>query len=76
MDFCCLRANLVVEVDGAQHGESVGLVPDADRDAMLGELGFRVARFTNHQVLMETETVVEQIHALLAMSAPHAGRST
>ena len=57
MDFCCLRANLVVEVDGAQHGESLGLGRDAERDAMLRELGFRVARFTKHQVLMETETV-------------------
>ncbi len=58
LDFVCLEAKLVVEVDGGQHNESTG---DVRRDQMLENAGFRVMRFWNNQVLNEIESVVEAI---------------
>ncbi|MDP9415418.1 MAG: DUF559 domain-containing protein, partial [Pseudomonadota bacterium] len=41
VDFCCLEARLIVEVDGGQHSEEA----DAVRTAWLEAEGFRVRRF-------------------------------
>lgn len=68
VDFCCLRHNLIVELDGAQHAEPAAAQRDASRDATLQGLGFRVLRFSNHQALVETEAVIETITLLLAPS--------
>jgi very-short-patch-repair endonuclease len=57
-DFVCLRARLIVEVDGSQHLENVR---DAKRDEWFAANGFRVLRFWNNQVLQETEAVLEEI---------------
>ncbi|MDO8414348.1 MAG: endonuclease domain-containing protein [Gallionellaceae bacterium] len=58
LDFVCLEAKLVVEVDGGQHFESSR---DKTRDGVLTQAGFRVVRFWNNQVLNEMESVVEFI---------------
>jgi very-short-patch-repair endonuclease len=48
---------LVVELDGGQHGEAV----DAARTAALERQGLRVLRFWNHQVLLEMDAVLDAI---------------
>ena len=58
LDFVCLEAKLVVEIDGGQHN---GSAQDLVRDQMLESAGFRVMRFWNNQVLNEIESVVEAI---------------
>ena len=58
LDFVCLEAKLVIEVDGGQHNESAN---DVDRDQALVAAGFSVMRFWNNQVLKEIESVVEAI---------------
>ena len=58
LDFVCLEAKLVVEVDGGQHN---GSAQDLVRDQILESTGFRVMRFWNNQVLNEIESVVEAI---------------
>ncbi len=68
LDFVCLEARLVVELDGGQHLQSAD---DAVRDARLRAAGFAVLRFWNHQVLGETEAVLGEIHrALTARELP------
>jgi very-short-patch-repair endonuclease len=58
---------LIVEVDGGQHAES--LAYDRQRDAYLKQEGFSVLRFWNHQVLSETDAVLEAIRqTVLALS--------
>lgn len=47
VDFCCLEARLIVEVDGGQHSEEA----DAVRTAWLEAEGFRVRRFWNNDVV-------------------------
>ena len=49
VDFCCIKARVVVEVDGAHHVEQAAA--DAQRDAVLRRLGFRILRFANAEVL-------------------------
>ena len=66
VDFCCLSRRLVVELDGAQHAEPEAALRDAWRDEVLARLGFHVVRFSNHQVLLETDGVVDAIVRLLA----------
>jgi very-short-patch-repair endonuclease len=67
LDFVCLEAKLVVEVDGGQHNDSA---KDALRDQALSNAGFRVMRFWNNQVLNAMEAVVEAIWLELAKIHP------
>ena len=62
LDFVCLEAILVIEVDGGQHNESR---KDEVRDQTLMEAGFRVIRFWNNQVLNELDAVLEVIKVAL-----------
>ena len=68
VDFCCLGAKLVVEVDGNQHGFDGRREADAQRTRALEAKGFRVMRFSNADVLREIDSVVETIRA--AVSTP------
>lgn len=65
VDFICLGARLVLEVDGDQHGEEKALRYDAERSAWLEAQGLKVLRFTNRQVMTESEMVIDTIHAAL-----------
>ena len=62
-DFVCLAAKLIVELDGGQHAENAEA--DAVRTAWLEGRGFRVLRFWNNDVLVNTEGVLEEILAAL-----------
>jgi very-short-patch-repair endonuclease len=66
-DFCCPQRKLVVELDGGQHAEEVAA--DHKRSRFLEEQGYRVLRFWNHDVLQNTEAVLERIAEVL--SDPH-----
>jgi len=70
VDFACLSARLVVEVDGGQHFTEDGLAADAARDAWLAGEGFRILRFSNHDVLTNVDGVVETILAGLLPVPP------
>ena len=59
-DFLCIAHNLIIEADGSQHAESA---TDMRRDAFLQSRGFRVLRFSNHDILRETESVLATIAA-------------
>jgi very-short-patch-repair endonuclease len=65
-DFACLKAKLIIEVDGGQHDE--GRARDAQRTRFLEAQRFRVLRFWNHDVLANTDGVVEAIAAALSLS--------
>ncbi|MGH1399682.1 MAG: endonuclease domain-containing protein [Acinetobacter tandoii] len=62
VDFYCSTAKLVVECDGGQHYTEDGRSADQIRDQALSELGLVVLRFSNRQILTETDAVVEQIY--------------
>lgn len=58
-DFVCIRPPLVVEADGGQHGAQAEY--DTARSRYLQAQGFTVLRFWNHDILQQTESVLEQI---------------
>ncbi|HTR15066.1 MAG TPA: DUF559 domain-containing protein [Roseiarcus sp.] len=60
VDFLCVRARLIVEADGSQHGESLR---DEGRDACLTRQGWTALRFWNHDILRNRESVIDTILA-------------
>ena len=62
MDFYCPKASLAIEVDGRQHFERNYGIKDCERDVLLLNIGIKVLRFDNRQVLMETDAVLKVIH--------------
>ena len=59
VDFICFEKKLIVEVDGGQHADEV--LDDLKRTEWLMSQGFSVLRFWNHDVLQQTEDVLEMI---------------
>ena len=62
VDFYSPKAKLGIEIDGSQHFDPEHIEKDRKRDRALSELGLRVMRFTNLQVLNEIDGVLELIY--------------
>ncbi|TCK62459.1 endonuclease domain-containing protein [Seleniivibrio woodruffii] len=58
VDFYCPKAALVVEIDGGQHFEKDAAEADEKRDEKLNELGIKVLRFNNAEVMTNTDGVM------------------
>jgi very-short-patch-repair endonuclease len=58
VDFACRDKMLVIEIDGSQHADSES---DKLRDAALAEMGYRVMRFWNSDVLANKHGVLTAI---------------
>jgi very-short-patch-repair endonuclease len=65
VDFHCPRARLIVEVEGGQHYDPEETAKDRVRDERLRNLGFDVLRFSDREVLVERESVMEKIYGKL-----------
>ena len=60
-DFVCLEKMLIIEVDGAYHFTDSQTEYDIYRTEELERFGFRVLRFTNEEVIYETQEVIRKI---------------
>nr|WP_315000144.1 DUF559 domain-containing protein [uncultured Capnocytophaga sp.] len=67
VDFVCLSKNLVIEVDGGYHNDPTQKEYDEQRTLYLNEKGFKVIRFTNEEVLGNTEAVLTKIKQELVL---------
>jgi very-short-patch-repair endonuclease len=65
-DFACEQARLVIELDGGQHTDRPA---DAARTAAIEALAYHVLRFWNHDVLANTDGVLEEIARILRLSS-------
>lgn len=65
VDFLVPYYNLVIEVDGGYHAEREQQEDDLLRSEALYRMGFYVTRFTNEQVLHDTEATIEKIKELI-----------
>ena len=63
VDFYCHQAGLVVEVDGDVH--DLQKEEDEKREKVLSELGLRVVRFRNDEVVRDLSAVVGKIRELI-----------
>ncbi|HEU5250896.1 MAG TPA: endonuclease domain-containing protein [Thermoanaerobaculia bacterium] len=69
VDFLCVDANLVVELDGGGHAEDKEITRDLQRSRELEKLGLRVLRFWNSDVLENLDAVLTTIAE--AVESPH-----
>ena len=61
VDFLLAENKLVIEVDGAYHAERQQIEDDKQREEALNRMGYRVIRFTNEEVLYDTNKVLDNI---------------
>ena len=74
VDFLCVRARLVIDLDGPMHDEAERRERDVRRDAFLTEQGFQVLRFPNELVLSDMPEVLHAVGAALAArTSPDGG---
>ncbi|MGY8662028.1 endonuclease domain-containing protein [Bradyrhizobium sp. UFLA05-109] len=69
-DFVCHAAKLVIELDGGQHFSDEGERADARRSAVIEARGFKVLRFSNHDVMTNRVSVLQTIVTAVAERAP------
>ena len=60
-DFYCHKAKLIIEVDGGYHQLPQQHEYDVNRDIELADLGLKVLRFTNKDILCDIENVLHNI---------------
>ena len=65
VDFACLRAKLVIEVDGGVHERTDVALRDLERDAWLTGQGFRVIRISNKRIERELDAVILEIDSAI-----------
>ncbi|MDR0795148.1 MAG: class I tRNA ligase family protein, partial [Tannerella sp.] len=68
VDFVCLSNELIIEIDGGYHNAPEVIEADQLRSQILNELGYRVIRFTNEEVLNEIDKVLSIIKETLTHS--------
>ena len=61
VDFYCASAKLVIELDGSQHYQEVGMHKDSKRDAYFNQLGLTVKRYSNYEVNCEFDDVCNDL---------------
>ncbi len=69
-DFVCREKKLIVEVDGATHGDAHEVAYDTRREAFLKGQGYRVLRVSNHGVYKERDGVLHAIFMALQEWSP------
>ncbi|MEI7668817.1 MAG: class I tRNA ligase family protein, partial [Pseudomonadota bacterium] len=70
VDFFCHEANIIIELDGGQHNEENNIKNDLKRTEFLENLGYKVLRFWNNDVLKNMEGVFQVISDTLTQPSP------
>ena len=70
VDFVCLPQKLVIEVDGKYHENANIIEYDKLRSELLEKLGYKIIRFTNEEVLANTDSVLQTIKNALTQTSP------
>ena len=70
LDLYCAERRVAIEADGGQHYSDDGETKDARRTEYLEAQGVQVLRFTNLEILRETEAVLETIRRSLEEPSP------
>ena len=65
VDFACIRARLIIEVDGLSHEPSSAHRYDEARSRFLTERGWQVYRTTNTDVFQRLDDVADSILQLI-----------
>lgn len=71
VDFCCLKARLIIELDGEFHNNAFQQHYDEKRSRILQNLGYIILRFENNIVFEQPELLLREIENSLT---PGRGR--
>jgi very-short-patch-repair endonuclease len=61
-DFYCHRLKLIIEIDGEYHNHAEQIEKDNERTQILESNGLQVIRFTNNEVQIDLENVMNKIN--------------
>ena len=64
-DFACLKARLLIELDGGHHSQDDVASKDVARTRWLEKEGYRVVRFWNAELIKNMNGVLDTIYAAL-----------
>ena len=64
VDFACRSLRIAIECDGGQHTAET----DAPRTGLIEAHGYRVIRFWNHEILTNTDGVLQSIAEEIALA--------
>lgn len=73
-DFYSPRNKVVIEIDGESHASPEGQTYDHDRDTFMINLGIRVLRFTNHEVLTNIDGVLARVQEIMPSPLPRGSK--
>ena len=75
VDFLCVGKKLIIELDGAQHGDARHHTHDAVRDKFLTQHGYRIIRFWNDEIFKNIDSVLHAIYVALECPPPSGSRA-
>jgi len=78
-DFCSYGVKIVIEVDGDQHGTVEAGEQDTIRTAFMVVQGYRVLRYSNRDVMLHIDIVLDTIAAAVSPTpdpSPRGGGET
>ena len=67
-DFYSAEAKLVIELDGSQHYEKIGVQKDIERTSFLEGYGLKIIRIPNNEVSRSFRGICEYIDAAVKQS--------
>ncbi|QDH73816.1 endonuclease domain-containing protein [Brevundimonas sp. M20] len=70
VDFACLRAKLIIEVDGGIHGQTDVALRDLKRDEWLSGQDYRVLRIDSRRIPDDLDAVVAEIVMAIRQTSP------
>ena len=70
IDFAFLNEKVLIEIDGSYHDELEQEKYDVARTEYLTELGYKLIRFTNEEIVNDINAVVEKIKEVLKNTSP------
>lgn len=68
VDFLCIKAMLIIEIDGDSHNLPEAQEYDRRREAYLQELNFSILRFSNLDILYSLEECLRKLFDILQSS--------
>jgi very-short-patch-repair endonuclease len=70
VDFYCVREKLAGELDGGQHNGRTARDYDLVRTQQLNDIGVRVIRYWDHEILRDPDMVADDIYRHLVAEIP------
>lgn len=75
-DFICIRLRIIIEIDGGYHLSENQIVKDTERTYWLKQKGYEVIRFTNDEVIGNTDGVISKTNQFIQQRSNYLNDTT